>query len=133
MAAHSFRMTYGDEPPGPKTSNEWVIANVKEAMDLRRWTQAELAERLGRSQPWLSKRLSGTTSFQIEDLDALAHVFGLTPQEWICAGYGKWERRVGDDRRSGSDRRRPKGRHPDTPFLDRESPRRRHNDTEDVM
>lgn len=86
--------------------------NLLELMEFRRMTQAELAERLGKSQPWLSKRLSGKSwndggsRFQFEDLDALAHVFGLSPWELLQPAYGKWDRRRGDDRRSGSERRR---------------------------
>jgi len=98
-------MTFGDDP-APRTANDWVRANVKEAMELREWTQAEVAARLGVSQPWLSKRLTGTTPFQIEDLDALARIFGLSATEWLCAGYGKWDRRMTTDRRSSPDRRR---------------------------
>lgn len=105
-----FRMTFGHDAPTPRTANEWVRANVQEAMDVRKWTQAELADRLNRSQPWLSKRLNGTVPFQMEDLDVLAVVFGLSPTEFVCAGYGKWDRRSGNDRRTGPDRRRP--RHP---------------------
>jgi transcriptional regulator with XRE-family HTH domain len=83
-------------------------------MEVRRWTQAQLADRLKVSQPWLSKRLTGTTPFQIEDLDAIAAVFGLSPSDLLCAGYGKWDRRVREDRRSGADRRqkRPRTAHP---------------------
>jgi transcriptional regulator with XRE-family HTH domain len=86
--------------------------NVLELMEFRRMTQAELAELLGKSQPWLSKRLSGKpwseggSRFQIEDLDALANVFGLSPAQLLEPGHGKWDRRSGRDRRSGFDRRR---------------------------
>ncbi len=115
-------MTLGDGgPPTPKTANEWVQTNVREAMDARGWTQSELAERLGQSQPWLSKRLTGHTPFQIEDLDALARVFGLSPTEWLCAGYGKWDRRRIIDRRGGADRRRRVADR--SPFMHREYPR----------
>jgi transcriptional regulator with XRE-family HTH domain len=98
-------MTFGQDPT-PQTANEWVRANVRELMDLRRWTQVQLAERLKVSQPWLSKRLTGTTPFQIEDLDMFAAAFGLSPQELLCAGFGKWDRRNIDERRTGRDRRR---------------------------
>ena len=102
-----LRMTYGHDA-SPQTANEWLRANVRELMDLRKWTQQELAERLGVSQPWLSKRLTGRTPFHMRDLDAIAHVFGLSPHELLCAGYGQWDRRHGSDRRSGDERRRHK-------------------------
>jgi len=90
----------------PLTANDQIRANVRELMDLRRWTQADLAERLGRSQPWLSKRLTGTTPFQIEDLDTFSAAFGLKPAELLCMGFGKWDRRQTPERRAGDERRR---------------------------
>jgi transcriptional regulator with XRE-family HTH domain len=104
-------MTFGQDA-APQTANDWLRANVRELMDLRRWTQMELAKRLGVSQPWLSKRLTGTTPFQIEDIDAIGAVFGLSPQELLCAGFGKWDRRDGEERRAGHERRR----RPHAPF-----------------
>jgi transcriptional regulator with XRE-family HTH domain len=100
--------------------------NLLELMEFRGMTQAELAERLGRSQPWLSKRLSGKpwtdggSRFQLQDLDALAHIFGLSPAQLLEPGYGKWDRRSGEDRRSGYDRRRRAA----SPFGQREYPQR---------
>jgi transcriptional regulator with XRE-family HTH domain len=82
-----------------------VIATIKALMEWRRMTQAELAEQLNRSQPWVSKRLTGTTPFQIEDLDLFADAFGLSPAELLQEGHGKLDRRAGGDRRSGADRR----------------------------
>lgn len=105
MLSAPFRMTYG-QPPPPTTANEWVRANVRELMDFRRITQAELADMIGQSQPWLSKRLTGVTEFQMGDLDLIANAFGLSPAQLLCAGTGQWERRSGQDRRNGSDRRR---------------------------
>lgn len=96
-----------------QTANDRLRENVRALMDWRRMTQADLAEKLQRSQPWLSKRLTGTTPFQIEDLDALADVFGLSPQELFCQGHGELDRRTpGSDRRSGVDRRRARPFHP---------------------
>ena len=121
IVSDRLSMTFGQDPPAPRTANDWVRANVMEAMNARKWTQAELADRLGRSQPWLSKRLTGTTPFKIEDLDTIAAVFELSPAELLGHGYGKWDRRSGRERRSGFDRRgavRPR-----SPFLQRERPR----------
>jgi transcriptional regulator with XRE-family HTH domain len=119
-------MSFGTEPPSPQSANEWVKANVQEAMDLRKWKQVDLAQRLGRSQPWLSKRLTGKTPFQIKDLDALARAFGFAASDLLCAGYGKWDRRQGQDRRSGFDRRRVAVH----PFPHGEIPRRQLTDRE---
>lgn len=104
MLINELRMALGDDSPH-LTANDQLRANVRALMDIRNWTQAEFAERLQRSQPWLSKRLTGTTPFQIEDLDLMAHVFGLSPAEMLCIGYGKWDRRQTPDRRMAPDRR----------------------------
>lgn len=90
------------------TANDQIRQNLRELMDWRQMTQADLAEALGVSQPWVSKRLSGITPFQIEDLDAIGKVFGLTPAELLQPGYGQWDRRLGSERRSGAERRRSK-------------------------
>lgn len=86
-------------------ANDRLRRNVQALMDWRRMTQADLAGKMGRSQPWLSKRMTGYTPFQIEDLDALTNVFGLSPQELFCEGHGELDRRTGSERRSGTDRR----------------------------
>lgn len=86
-------------------ANDQVRVNVECLMEMRDWTQVELADRLQRSQPWLSKRLTGATPFQIEDLDLFADVFGLSPAQLLQSGYGKLDRRSGHDRRCGAERR----------------------------
>lgn len=114
-------MTFGQDAT-PRTANEWARANVKELMEVRRMTQAQLAERLGVSQPWLSKRITGTTEFQLGDLDAIGAVFGLSPADLLCAGYGKWDRRSGRERRERAERRQGRA----VPFPRREHPTRNH-------
>lgn len=104
-------MDGGDGNGGPPAEHQLRL-NLIELMEFRRMTQAELAERLGKGQPWLSKRLSGKpwneggSRFQLEDLDALADVFGLSPAQLLEPGVGKWDRRCGRDRRTGGERRR---------------------------
>lgn len=73
-------------------------------------TQAGLAAMLGKSQSWVSKRLSGKAQpngarLQVRDLDLIAAVFGLSPADLLCAGYGKRDRRSGQDRRCRPERR----------------------------
>ena len=94
------------------SAEEWLRRNVLELMRFYRMKQATLAEKIGRSQSWLSRRLSGKpwdeggSRFQFEDLDVLAAVFGLSPAELLEPNYGDWNRRTGHERRSGTDRRR---------------------------
>lgn len=91
-------------------AEEQLRLNVIELMRIWRLNQAALAARLGQSQPWLSRRLSvnrdNKTHFQLEDLDRLSEVFGLSAAELLRPGYGQWDRRSGRDRRTGEDRRR---------------------------
>lgn len=104
MIPTQLRMTMGKAPP-PVSANEQLCRNVRELMKLRRWSQADLAKRIGVSQPWLSQRFTGRTSFHMRDLDAIALAFDVTPAELLCVGFGQWDRRKTPDRRSGEDRR----------------------------
>ena len=87
-------------------ANDHVRVNVECLMELHHLTQAELAEKMRKSQPWLSKRLTGVTPFHLEDLDLVGEVFGLSPAQLLQSGYGQLDRRHSQDRRSGVDRRR---------------------------
>ena len=99
-----LRMKLQDGTPR-LTANEQAIATIKALMEWRHMTQADLAGLLHRSQPWLSKRLTGTTPFQIEDLDAFGAVFGLSPAELLQPGHGNLDRRCAADRRCHTERR----------------------------
>ena len=108
------------ESGGPTTAEEWLRRNVLELMQFYRMRQADLAEKIGRSQSWLSRRLSGKpwdeggSRFQFEDLDRLAMVFGLSPAELLQPKYGKWDRRCAPERRSHTDRRQNRTAAPET-------------------
>lgn len=94
-------------------AEEQLRQNIKELMRIWGMNQTELAEKLGKTQSWVSRRLNeggranGGTRFQFNDLDDLACVFGLSPAELLRPGYGKWDRRGAHDRRTGHDRRGP--------------------------
>ena len=108
-----------DGPGGPSLSaNDQLRVNLRALMRWRKMTQAELADQLGVSQPWVSKRMSGVTPFQIEDLDAIGAVFGLSPMELLQPGTGAWDRRHGTERRIGLERRRNRPIIPDPPDED---------------
>lgn len=105
------------------SAEEWLRRNVVELMEFYRMKQATLAERIGRSQSWLSRRLSGKpwrsggSRFQFQDLDKLAAAFDVSPAELLQPKHGDWNRRSGHERRSGTDRRR-RERGPLTPSSD---------------
>ena len=54
-----------------------VGANVRAEMARRGITQTQLAEQIGRSQPQLSKRLTGASPFDINELTAVADALSV--------------------------------------------------------
>jgi HTH-type transcriptional regulator/antitoxin HipB len=60
-----------------------VAAKVRELRRARRWTQAELASRLGLSQSRLSELERGAGSFTAEQLLVLARLFNVPPSEFV--------------------------------------------------
>lgn len=54
-----------------------VGANVRAEMARRGITQTQLAEQIGRSQPQLSKRLTGAIPFDINELTAVAEALSV--------------------------------------------------------
>jgi len=87
----------------PKAS-ERIVARVRRCMDDRRMSQTKLAGLMGKTQSWLSRRLSGAQSFRLRDLDRLADIFEITIPELFFDEYGQWDRRSKTDRRK-SERR----------------------------
>lgn len=47
------------------------------------WTQREFAQKVGKSQPWLVKILSGENSLRLDDLDIIALALRIPPAELI--------------------------------------------------
>lgn len=56
----------------PITFNESVAREVRAEMARRRWGQHAMAARLGWSQAFLSRRLTGRTPFSTHDLEKVA-------------------------------------------------------------
>ena len=100
----------GDGGSGTLSANELTQRNVKELLDWYGWNQATLADKCGKDQPWVSRRLTGTQRFKVDDVELIAAAFGIEPYTLLLpGGIGKYERRRGNggyDRRSGTDRRR---------------------------
>jgi transcriptional regulator with XRE-family HTH domain len=59
-----------------------IAARVRELRQARKWTQAELAERLELSQSRLSELERGAGSFSAEQLLLLAQLFNVAPSEF---------------------------------------------------
>jgi transcriptional regulator with XRE-family HTH domain len=123
-----LRLHMSDEHGQDGSAEEWLRRNVIELMAFYRMKQTVLAERMGRSQSWLSRRLSGRpwdeggSRFQFEDLDRLATVFGLSPAELLQPKYGQWDRRRAGERRCGTDRRQTARRAPEALAADDPTP-----------
>ena len=58
-------------------------AYIKEELEAREWTQAELAEILGRPPRLVSEIITGKRSISPETARGLAAAFGTTPQLWM--------------------------------------------------
>jgi transcriptional regulator with XRE-family HTH domain len=49
-----------------------VAAEVRAEMARQRLSQVELAKRLGKGQPWVSRRVNAEVAFDLDDLDLVA-------------------------------------------------------------
>lgn len=88
------------------TAQEAITKNVKGLLHFTRRKQADLAEYLGLSQPYVSLLLNGHRQWQIDMLDRLADFFCVTVPSLLIDGEDSHERRCGVDRRLRGDRRR---------------------------
>lgn len=63
--------------------NASVAAEVRAELARRRWSQADLAQRLGTDQMWLSRRLRGTKPLSLTEFEAIARALEITPTELL--------------------------------------------------
>lgn len=59
-------------------------------MGRRRLTQGEVAAALGKSQPYVSRRLSGEVAFDTDDLFRLAELFEVEVTALLSRPYTAW-------------------------------------------
>ena len=57
---------------------ERIAANVRAELARKGITQTDLALRLKKSQPFVSRRLSGSVPFNVADLDSIATVLDIS-------------------------------------------------------
>lgn len=57
--------------------SEKISSEVRAELARRRLSQAEVATAMGRSQAYLSRRLSGDTAFDADDLEQLADILDV--------------------------------------------------------
>lgn len=70
-------------PMGITATDTVVIATVQAAMGKHRITTLRLAEATGMARQTLSRRLAGTTSFTVTELERIALTLGKTPSEFF--------------------------------------------------
>lgn len=68
---------------GAVLPSERVRGRLQSLIDRDVWSQRELAKRVGKSQPWLQKILSGENSLRLDDIDAMAAACRVPPAELI--------------------------------------------------
>jgi addiction module HigA family antidote len=56
---------------------------IREELEARGWTQGELAEIIGRSQPAVNEMITGKRGITAETALALSAAFGTSPEFWM--------------------------------------------------
>jgi transcriptional regulator with XRE-family HTH domain len=59
------------------STSQRVAANVRAELGRHRRSQGDLGRALGRSQPYVSRRLNGTVSFGVDEVAAIAAWLGV--------------------------------------------------------
>jgi transcriptional regulator with XRE-family HTH domain len=67
------------------TAVQRIAATVRAEAARRNITQAQIGERLGFSQTFVSRRLLGRVEFSISELEALADMFDMPLSELVSA------------------------------------------------
>jgi Predicted transcriptional regulators len=70
---------------------ETTAEEIRSLMARRRLSGVDLAGRIGRSQSYFSRRLTGETAFDIDDLEGIAQVLGVTVTTLIRRNGGATE------------------------------------------
>jgi transcriptional regulator with XRE-family HTH domain len=70
-----------------------VAEEIRAMMARRRMTGAGLARTLGVSEAWVSYRLSGKQAIDLNDLERIADVLGVAPQDLLPPQIGAAGRR----------------------------------------
>jgi transcriptional regulator with XRE-family HTH domain len=59
------------------TASQRVAANVRAELGRHSRSQADLGQALGRSQPYVSRRLSGKVAFGVDEVERIAAWLGV--------------------------------------------------------
>lgn len=89
---------------------EYVAEEIRVLLARRRMSASELARRIGQSQPYLSRRLTGEVALDVDDLVKIAQVLDVSPGSLLT---GQDTLRSPRRRQTGrSDARRPPSARP---------------------
>ncbi|WP_415131755.1 helix-turn-helix domain-containing protein [Microbacterium sp.] len=66
--------------PNRETTVGYVAGEIRAHAARVGLSGRQLAARMGRSQPWMSRRLTGEVPFDVQDLDDVAAVLGINPR-----------------------------------------------------
>lgn len=67
------------------TLREAVAATLRSELARNRISASRVALAIGKDQPWISRRLTGQVAFDLDDLDAITEVLGISPSELMDA------------------------------------------------
>lgn len=71
---------------GVTPMRERAAEEIRVLLARRRMSASELARRIGQTQPYLSRRLTGDVALDVDDLDKIAQVMGVEPAALL--GWG---------------------------------------------
>jgi transcriptional regulator with XRE-family HTH domain len=67
--------------PSTETTVGYVAGEIRAHAARKGLSGRQLAFQLGKSQPWMSRRLTGEIPFDVEELDAVAAILNVAPRE----------------------------------------------------
>lgn len=67
--------------PSTETTVGYVAGEIRAHAARKGFSGRQLAFQLGKSQPWMSRRLTGEVPFDVEELDAVAAILGVAPRD----------------------------------------------------
>lgn len=67
--------------PSTETTVGYVAGEIRAHAARRGLSGRQMAFQLGKSQPWMSRRLTGEIPFDVEELDAVAAILGVAPRD----------------------------------------------------
>lgn len=67
--------------PSTETTVGYVAGEIRAHAARKGLSGRQLAFQLGKSQPWMSRRLTGEIPFDVEELDAVAAILDVAPRD----------------------------------------------------